>query len=257
MYVLGVSESHNSTACLLKDGKISYDARFWFYIPEYASGLTIAQLMKPGLEVSKIYLRNPKLKYSAEELDSIKRSLGIKSGPVIGAIGRLSPVKGHRFLIEAMPRIIAGARDAQLLIVGDGPEEKTLRDLAGSLGLEPVLHLTGSSQETRRFLSVMDIFVFPSVKEGLGMALIEALAAGKACVASEVGGIGDIIRDGSNGLLVPVGDPVAIADAVSALLVDRESARRMGENGRAMAKERFSLRPMADRIIALYKEVLG
>lgn len=195
--------------------------------------------------------------YPAERPDIVKKSLGIKGGPVIGTIGRLSPVKGQRFLIEAMARVVADRKDAELLIVGDGPEGEDLRNHARSLGLESAVHFIGSSPDTRKFLSVMDIFVFPSVKEGLGIALLEALAAGRACVASEVGGIGTIIKDGLNGLLVPVGDPVAMAGAISAILDDREWAGRMGENGRAMVRETFSLDSMAGRVIALYREVLG
>ena len=102
----------------------------------------------------------------------------------------------------------------------------------------------------------MDVFVFTSVKEGLGIALLEALAAGKACVASDIGGIGNIIKDGYNGLLVGVGDTAAISMAVLRLLEDDKARREMGSRGRAMVGEKFTLDSMAENILKLYKEVV-
>jgi len=194
--------------------------------------------------------------YSVNEIGDIKRSLGLKGGPVIGTIGRLSPVKGHRYLIEAMPNIISGMNDVELLIVGNGPEETALKTVSRSLGLETAVRFIDASPDTPKFLAAMDVFVFPSVKEGLGIALLEALAAGRPCVASDIGGIGDVIRSGVSGLLVPVGDRDAVAGAVLKLLHDPELRRKMGERGRAVTKQKFSLDLMAEKVAALYKEVL-
>ncbi len=193
--------------------------------------------------------------YPKEEIDLIKKSLGFKGGPIIGTIGRLSPVKGQRLLIEALKDIILRREDAEGLIVGDGPEERSLKSLTKSLGLDESIHFVHSDYDTHKFLSIMDIFVFPSVKEGLGIALLEALASGKACIASDVGGIRNIIKDGLNGILVPVGDISGIQDAILNLLANKELRNKMGQIGRELVRERFTLDNMADSIIKLYQSV--
>jgi len=194
--------------------------------------------------------------YSRDEVDKLKGSIGLNDGPVIGTIGRLSPVKGQRFLIEAMADIITQKKDVQCLIVGNGPEEKALRDMVKSLKIERSIHFASADPDTHKFLSIMDVFVFPSVKEGLGIALLEALASGKSCVASDVGGIGDIIKDGYNGLLTPVGDVAGLAEAISSLLDNADLRKKMEASGRALVKEKFSLDSMGDSVINLYKKVL-
>lgn len=194
---------------------------------------------------------------SGDEGKSIKRSLAMAgNGPVIGTIGRLSPVKGQRFLVEAMAAILSKHRDAEMVLVGDGPERDALESLAKSLGIEKSVHFVSSVIDTNRMLSIMDVFVFPSVKEGLGIALLEALAAGRACVASDVGGIGDILRRDSCGILVPGGDPRAISMAVTKLLEDPAGRAAMGERGRKVVREKFSLDVMSEKVAGLYREIV-
>jgi glycosyltransferase involved in cell wall biosynthesis len=139
--------------------------------------------------------------------------------------------------------------------VGSGGEEAKLKALARSLFGEKTIRFAGPDLGTHRFLSVMDVFVFPSLKEGLGIALLEALAAGRACVASNIGGIGDIIKDGSNGILVPVGDTKSMAKAVVRLLSDKALRDRMGEDGKALVNKNFSIGSMADKVAALYRRI--
>ena len=197
-------------------------------------------------------------KFSDEEKRELKRSLGLSDdGPVIGTIGRLSPVKGQKFIIEAMRDVVKEFRGAQILIIGSGPEEAALKELACSAGLQDAVRFVSSCPDTHKFLSIMDIFVFPSIKEGLGIALLEALASERACVASDVGGIGDIIKDKANGILVPVGDIDAIAGAVISLLRDPDTRREMGRRGRKLIEEKFLLTSMADKMIELYGTVLN
>jgi glycosyltransferase involved in cell wall biosynthesis len=188
-------------------------------------------------------------------LGRVRAGLGLAEGPVIGTIGRLSPVKGQRFFIESMAHILARRPDAQAVILGNGPEEAALRKLAASTGAGGRIFFFASSADTGRFLSAMDVFVFPSLKEGLGIALLEALAAGRACVASDTGGIGDIIEDGHTGLLVAPGDPKAIAEAVLKLLADGALRSGMGRKGRELVAAKFTVDAMADRMAGLYNEV--
>ena len=193
--------------------------------------------------------------YSDAEKLSLKRSLGLK-GPVVGTIGRLSPVKGQRYLIEAMAEVVRKVPDVKAVIMGDGEEDKKLKSLAKELNIEDTIRFVPSDPDTVKFLSIMDVFVLPSVKEGLGLALLEALGSGRACVASRVGGIRDIIESGMNGILVGVGDPKAIAAAVISLLNDAQSRQKMGQAGREMVRERFSLDSMSDKVIKLYESVV-
>lgn len=191
--------------------------------------------------------------YSNEEVLNIKRSIGLRDGPVIGTMGRLSPVKGQRFLIEAMKYIVQNNSKAQCLIVGGGPEERALRELANSFGLENKIKFTGASyKDVPAYLSCMDVFVLPSIKEGLGIALLEAMASGKPCIASDIGGIIDIIKDRKNGLLVPVANAGALSGAVIKLLSDVDFGADLAKNGKEHVKEKFSLQLMAKKMLDMY-----
>lgn len=193
--------------------------------------------------------------YAQDEIDTVKRGAGLKAGPVIGTIGRLSSIKGQRFIVMAMRDILAKRPDAQCLIVGNGEEEAALKALAVSLGVDSAIKFIPSCADTYRYLSIMDLFVFPSIKEGLGIALLEALASGRASVASRIGGIEDIITDGVNGLLVDVGDPSGMARAAIMLLEDEALRKKLGEEGAALVRAKFTLDSMAERIAKLYEEV--
>lgn len=210
------------------------------------------ELVYSGVDIDKF-----SKDYPADEVSRTKKSLGLRGSFVVGTISRLSPVKGQRFLIEAAPSVISKKPGVEFIIVGSGPEEARLKDMVKSLRLEDAVHFLSSSPRTSKFLSVMDVFILPSVKEGLGMALLEALASGKACVASDVGGVADIIKDGTSGLLVNVGDVDEIAVAILRLLNDSALRNRLGENGRILVKDKFSLNSMADKISDLYKNVLA
>jgi glycosyltransferase involved in cell wall biosynthesis len=195
-------------------------------------------------------------KYSAEELSDIKSSLGLAGGRVVGTIGRLSDVKGQSYLIQAVFQILSKRKDVVCVIAGDGPEEKSLKGLAKNLGIDRSVRFMRSQPDTRQLLSDMDLFVFPSVKEGLGLSLLEAMAAGRPCAASDIGGISDIIEDRRNGLLFPVGDVRKMKESITALLDDADFRRVIGEAARETVAKRFPLKRMAAGIAAVYREVL-
>ena len=195
--------------------------------------------------------------YSADQITRAKRSLGIQCGDVVGTMGRLSSVKGQKFLIEAMKEIAFRSKDTRCLIIGSGREEEALKELARSLGLEDRVVFTGAAyMDIPLYLACMDIFVLPSIEEGLGLALLEAMSLGRPCVASATGGIKDIVNDGVNGILTPVGDSLAIANAVLKILNDKPFAKNISENSRNFVKGRFSIEAMADSVIDLYGKVI-
>ena len=209
------------------------------------------ELIYNGVDIDRFSRR-----YLEREMSALRKELGMKDGPVIGTVGRLSSIKGQRFLIQAMRDVISHVPDAQCLIVGSGDEEFNLKGLARSRGLEDSIYFVPSHPETQKFLAIMDVFVFPSVQEGLGIALLEALASGKACVASRAGGISNVIVNGSNGMLVDVGDVPAISKAVLSLLKNPDLRKEMGSRGMTLVTEKFTLNSMAERIIELYGKVL-
>ncbi|MFA5500590.1 MAG: glycosyltransferase family 4 protein [Candidatus Omnitrophota bacterium] len=195
---------------------------------------------------------------SDDEIAGLKNVAGLGKGPVVGTMARLSPVKGQRFLIEAMKRVVSKNGDVQCLIVGSGPEETALKALSMNSGLGNHIKFTGFLHKTAPlYLACMDIFVLPSIEEGLGIALLEAMASGKPCIASNVGGITDIIKDGENGILVPAGDDKAIADALSTLLYDKELRADLGGKGRKSVEKDFTLPLMAEKMKSLYTGVLN
>ena len=148
------------------------------------------------------------------------------------------------------------------LIVGGGgssSEEKIelLKQKAESQGLTPRLVFTGFRGDIPEILSLFDIFVLPSLDEGLGRSMVEAMAAGKPVVASRVGGIPEAVEDGKTGILVPPRDAHALADALSFMLDNPEKALEMGRRGRERAEKLFDEERMADSICSLYRELLG
>lgn len=193
--------------------------------------------------------------YTPQERETIKRELRLSQGPVVGIISRLSSVKGHKFLVMAMKTVVEKFKGAQLLIVGEGEEEIGLKDMVEKLGLLKSVIFEKTILDTARVLSVIDVFVLPSIKEGLGLALLEALCCGKPAVASDVGGIYSIIRHGSTGLLVPPKDPDALAGAILKLLGDERLRESLGEAGQRLVYDNFSLLDMARKVELVYKEV--
>jgi len=190
--------------------------------------------------------------YPSREKDAIKREFNLAEGPVVGIIARLSSVKGHKFLIEAMGDVIKKIPAAQLLIIGDGPMKDDMISLAEAEGIRKNTYFVESVFDTARPLSVMDVFVLPSLQEGLGLSIIEALAMRRAVVASDVGGVYTIIKDHSTGLLVPPRDSKALAGAILRLLKDGDLRERLGREGRKLVEEKFSLDLMVKQVEAVY-----
>ena len=192
-----------------------------------------------------------------DELKKIKKhKLSLKSGPVIGIIARLSDVKGHDVLIHAMRDVVHEYTDACLLIVGEGKMERSLRELVQKLNLEDHVRFCPTVGKTTEFLPLFDIFVMPSLQEGLGLSVMEAQAAGLPVVASNIGGIPSLIEDGKTGLLVPPGYAKGLAQAIISLLNDRDKAKEIGAAGRKFIQKEFSADNMVNETVELYQDVL-
>jgi len=174
---------------------------------------------------------------------------------VVGAFGRLAPVKNYPLLLEAARRVL-DAEPVTFVIAGDGPERARLERLVGRLGLAEHVYLAGWLPNPYPLLAAVDVVASSSIVEGFGLVLLEAMALGKPVVATEVGGVAEIVRHGETGLVSPPGDPVALADAILRLLRDPPLRRALGDRGRERAREEFSLTRMCDQVRGIYLSAL-
>jgi len=179
------------------------------------------------------------------------------SATVVGCLGGLEARKGHHYLIEAAARLKAEGLKIQYMIGGDGPLRTRLEEEVVRLDLADEFHFLGFVTDTAQFLGGIDIFAMPSLYEGLGVAALEAMAAGKAVVASRVGGLTESVVDGMNGLLVPPRDPAGLASAIAKLARSRSLAESMGNQGRERVRQNFSLKNMALQNESYYYELLA
>ena len=175
-----------------------------------------------------------------------------RSGPIVGAVGRIVDQKGFDVLVRALGSL----EDVRVVIVGDGSERGALETLAGELGVSERLHITGWQDDARAHLATFDVYCLPSRFEGFPLAVVEAMLAGLPIVATDVGSVSEAVRDGETGLLVRPDAPDALSDAVRTLLEDGRLAKRLGEQARSMAAEHFTAERMARAFEALYEEIL-
>jgi glycosyltransferase involved in cell wall biosynthesis len=174
----------------------------------------------------------------------------------IGTLAVLEPRKGHVFLLQAVARLKAHGLRLRCLLAGVGGERKHLEGLTRQLGLDSEVEFLGFVDDAPVFLAGINIFVHPSLHEGLGVAVLEAMASGKPVVATRVGGLSDVIIDGRTGLLVAPADSAALSEAIAALIADPSRARAMGQAAAAHAREHFGLERMAARNEEYYFELL-
>ena len=183
-----------------------------------------------------------------------RKSLGLAAGdPMILVPAVLREGKGHDVILDALPRIRAGMPRARILMAGAGPLECSLRERARELG-ESVVFL-GHRDDMPALMAAADLVVLASRNEALPTALIEAAAAGRAVVSTRVGGVEEVVVHGTTGILVPTGDPEAMAVAVIDLLLHEERARRLGDAARHRAVESFGIDAQVQRTWAVWEEV--
>lgn len=185
-----------------------------------------------------------------------KTELGLQSQvPTVGVIARFTRQKGLEFLLEAASYVLREGRQVQFLVVGNGPLRKELGSLAKKLKVEHNVFFTGfvNDEDIPRILAVLDIFVLPSLWEGLGISLIEAMCSGKPIIATNVDGIPEVVVDGETGVLIPPKDSKILAEAITELLDSPEKRKRMGEMGRQRALNHFSIEKMVENYEKFYR----
>jgi glycosyltransferase involved in cell wall biosynthesis len=182
----------------------------------------------------------------------VRDELGIApDAPLVGMVGNFRADKGHRHLLGALPSLRRSIPELRVVLVGRGPEEARERRRAAALGVDEMVIFAGFRPDAARIAGALDLFVLPSVHEGLPIALVEAMAQGVPAVCSSVGGVPEVVRHGEEGLLVPPGDVPALAGGIAFLLGHPEVRMRMGAGARQRAAG-FDIRRAVVRMEEVY-----
>lgn len=176
--------------------------------------------------------------------------------PVVGTAGPLEATKGHPYFLGAARRVLATRPDVQFLVAGAGPEETNLRRLSRDLDISDHVTFIPNLSDFSTSLAAMDIFCLPSLRQGLGTIMLDAMALARPVIATGVGGVYSAVRDGETGLVVPPSNSVRLAERILELLNDPVRARSIGESGRRFVLNDFSVNSMVAETAKLYREVI-
>jgi len=205
-------------------------------------------LISNGIDLNRFVLTNE------QKRRDMRLKLNAGDGPLIGIIARLSDVKGINVLIKAMPYVLKEVPMANLMIAGQGPEGPALKQLTQELSLTSRVHFKDTVGETPGLLTAFDVFVMPSLMEGLGLSVMEAQACGIPVIASRVGGLVDLIQDSKSGYLVPVNDPETLADRIIEVLKMPDQAQMMAVQARSNIEKYFSVELMLKKTLGVYEQ---
>lgn len=207
------------------------------------------EIIHSGVDINRYMKTRIKIKEK-------KISLGLNSGKlVVGSVGWLLPIKGPMVLLKAMDRIWLNRSAVQLVYVGKGELEEKLKSESFRMGVSDSVTFLGWRNDVHEIMPVFDLFVLPSLNEGMGRVLVEAMASGKPVVGSNVGGIPDLIKNGHNGLLVEPGDEIDLSVAIEKVLTDKKMRDEMGRKGQTMARK-FGVERMVEKIDDVYATLL-
>jgi glycosyltransferase involved in cell wall biosynthesis len=207
-------------------------------------------------QVSSIPTGIDPLRFSPGDRDAARRALGLPAAvPLIGIVATLRSWKGHRILIDALPLLAHG--DAQLIIVGDGPQREALRAQIRALGMEKRARLAGNQPDVAPWLAACDVFALPSyANEGVPQALLQAMLVGLPCVTTDAGAIGEAAIADHTAIVVAKENAVALAAGIDRVLSDSGLARRIAAAGMERARSRFSLVAMLDRMELVFQRAI-
>ena len=252
-------------------GKIK--TRFFIWLERFSARFTdkIITLTKSGIEpyikagigqksqFDYIYNGVDVERLRKRKVDRIQKrqEIGVENDCfLVVTAGRLVPVKGHTYLITALAQVITAIPNIRLVFLGDGELRGDLSGQVKTLGLEKHVLFPGMRSDVPEIISCSDLFVLPSVNEGFGVVLLEAMAMRCPIVATNVGGVPEVVLDGETGILVPPGDPVPLARGIIQLLKDPSIALKMAECGYQRLKACFDIRETVSKTEHLYKELL-
>lgn len=212
----------------------------------------------PQSRIHTIYNGIETEKFRAKhDMDSLRAELGIPGdAPVVGMVGNLYRVKGYKYFIKAMEIVRKSFPDAVFLVCGRGELQSELESLSAGCGLRHHIRFLGFRDDVPALLQLMDIFVLSSLSEGLSLSILEAMAAGKPTVVTDVGGNGEIVVEGETGFLTPSMDEKRLAEKVCVLLRDKELRGRLGKGGHDRVNSLFSQERMLKDYQELYKTLI-
>jgi len=209
------------------------------------------QTIYSGIDLNK-FKKGPLVAARVREEFSIK-----EEDVLLGTVARLDPIKGCEYLVDAMKFILQKYPNTKLILVGDGSERKTLEEKCRSYGIDKNVIFAGQRDDVSDILSALDIFILPSLNEGMGRVILEAMACEIPIVASRTGGIPELIEDSEHGLLVSPKDTESLECAIMFLISDKSRAQRMAKKAKKMVTEKFSVDKMVDDIESLYKVLIS
>ena len=245
------------------------EPRLWVALkyPLYAHVITISEgiravLLQEGLPAAKVTCVHSAVdqafwQHGCDRGDFLRQFDLAGDVPVAGMVAQFIPRKGHRHLLAALPEVLRHYGNLQVLLFGKGPMLAEVRAAIEAQGLAMQVRLAGYRHDLEHWLGCLDLVVHPAEKEGLGVSLLQAAAAGVPIIASRAGGMPEIVEHRGNGLLVDPGDSRALSHAMIELLDDADLRTAMGRRGRELVAERFSLPAMVEGNLAIYRRVLG
>jgi glycosyltransferase involved in cell wall biosynthesis len=217
-------------------------------------------LVDDGIAAERIFVIHSGIdpqRFSGDRTDHLRSEFHLAADEkVVINVAHLAGHKGQKHLVRAIPHVLEKMNNIRFFIIGKGELMADLKRLAASLGLDRHLVFTGFRDDVGAFYNLADLFVMSSVQEGLGTAVLEALAAGKPVVAARSGGIPEIISDGETGRLVAPADPSALASGIIELLTHADLAQKMATQGQRIVHQQFSIDAMVDEYIQVYQRIL-
>lgn len=237
---------------------LKYCSRRVFAVSEGARQHYIKSGGLPPARVQTLYNGIDLSRYTVDEPSKarLRAEFSLPAGaPVLVTVAYLREPKGIQYMLAALPDVLRAHPECRYLIVGDGSHRGALEAQTRELGLENNVVFTGQRSDIPEVLAVSDIFVLPTLTEALPTVLAEAMAAGKAIIASGVGGVPEMVEDGRNGLLLPPAQPDKLAEAVNALLGDPAGRDAMGKAGAAIAAAKFDIDRQCRQLEACYTEL--
>jgi glycosyltransferase involved in cell wall biosynthesis len=233
------------------------------------SVIAISRQIEQSLIAGGVSVKNVRTLYSGIDLSekrlthddqAIRQMIGLPNGAVLlGTVANLFPRKGYEVMLRALPAIVRAVSTVHYVIVGsdDHGYADRLKRLAHELKIADRVHIVGFQDPVQPFLAALDLYVHPALMEGFGIAVVEAMAMGKAVVATTAGGLPEVVAQGETGMLVPPGNAESLAATVVSLLEDKVRREQMGLCGKMRAHERFSLAASVAHMEQLYGEILA
>jgi len=208
-------------------------------------------------KIAVIYNGVDSKRFTSMNTRSIRSEFHIApSVPIVGTVGRFFPQKGQKYLLDAIAKLKNKLPHIVVLMIGDGPLRNELENHAKNLGIQNNVIFTGIRRDIPALLSAMDVFVFPSLWEGFGNALIEAMAAGKPIIATGIPTVKEIMNSEKLGIIVPPANSEALAESLKSLLFNKTFAQQLGESAKERAFSSFTIDNTVQRYITLYKSIL-